>query len=449
MPRAIDLRERMATIARNQSGGSPWICSSKARPHSSPAPASASAAASRWRWRARARALALVARRGELLEEVAGEIVAAGGAKPVLIVEDLLKEGAPDRIAKAALDGLGSVDILVNNAGGSRPFKLDATEEQWQEAMTLNFTRQRQLTHRLLDQMIAGKWGRIVNITGKSEPDGINGAFCAKAGDARLGQGPVARGRQARHHRQLDPAGPHHVRADPPQLHARVPAMAGRQRDPGRPLRRAGGRGQPGVLPGLAAGAATSPARSFPSTAACGATSSELLRAGLPSTSMDIRSRFLDLAGTRAPTPAGVMCVAASHMLKAAPAAFRSWDSCPSRPVLVYSSDAPGPRAGRWPLARGRRRRRSDERDRSRLGAGAGAIAGAPPAAPAAGRAVGELGLEGPLGKGSRQWRGRRVVRGVARRRRCGGARRQAPPLQGRNSSAPAQCRQTQAPGRE
>jgi 3-oxoacyl-[acyl-carrier protein] reductase len=125
--------------------------------------------------------LAIVARRAELLEGVAAEIAAGGGAQPTLIVEDLLQEGAPERIAAAALAGLGAVDILVNNAGGSRPFKLDAGEEQWQEAMTLNFTRQRQLTHRLLDQMMQRKWGRIVNITGKSEPDGINGAFCAKA----------------------------------------------------------------------------------------------------------------------------------------------------------------------------------------------------------------------------------------------------------------------------
>ncbi|MGE0852137.1 MAG: SDR family NAD(P)-dependent oxidoreductase [Hyphomicrobiaceae bacterium] len=125
--------------------------------------------------------LALVARRGNLLEEVAGEIVAAGGTKPVLVVEDFMKEGSPARIAKAALDGLGSVSILINNAGGSRPFKLDASEAQWEEAMTLNFTRQRQLAHALLDQMIAQNWGRIVNITGKSEPEGINGAFSAKA----------------------------------------------------------------------------------------------------------------------------------------------------------------------------------------------------------------------------------------------------------------------------
>jgi 3-oxoacyl-[acyl-carrier protein] reductase len=73
------------------------------------------------------------------------------------------------------------VDILVNNAGGSRRFTLDSTEAQWEEAITLNFTRQRQLTHQLLSQMIARKWGRIINITGKSEPEGINGAFAAKA----------------------------------------------------------------------------------------------------------------------------------------------------------------------------------------------------------------------------------------------------------------------------
>jgi len=125
--------------------------------------------------------LALVARRAELLAELAAEVVARGGGAPVLITADLMQEGAPARIAEAALAGLGSVSILINNAGGSRPFKLDATEEQWHEAMTLNFTRQRQLTHCLLEQMIGAKWGRIITMTGKSEPEGINGAFAAKA----------------------------------------------------------------------------------------------------------------------------------------------------------------------------------------------------------------------------------------------------------------------------
>jgi len=125
--------------------------------------------------------LALVARRRKLLEEVAGEIAAKGGVRPLVIECDFLQQEAPAAIAKAALDGLGAVDILVNNAGGSRRFALDASEEQWDEALTLNFTRQRQLTHQLLQQMMERNWGRIINITGKSEPEGINGAFCAKA----------------------------------------------------------------------------------------------------------------------------------------------------------------------------------------------------------------------------------------------------------------------------
>ena len=121
--------------------------------------------------------LAVAARRRNLLEDLQKEL----GVKLVIIEQDFMQEGAPQKIAKAALDGLGSVDILINNAGGSRRFTLDSSEEQWTEAITLNFTRQRQLAHQLLPQMIARNWGRIINITGKSEPEGINGAFAAKA----------------------------------------------------------------------------------------------------------------------------------------------------------------------------------------------------------------------------------------------------------------------------
>ncbi len=121
--------------------------------------------------------VAVMARRRSLLDELAREL----GQKLVIIECDFLKEGAPDEIAAAALAGLGSVQILVNNAGGSRRFSLESTDAQWDEALTLNFVRQRQLTHRLLPQMLGGKWGRIINITGKSEPEGLNGAFAAKA----------------------------------------------------------------------------------------------------------------------------------------------------------------------------------------------------------------------------------------------------------------------------
>src|SRR5690349_3155757 len=120
--------------------------------------------------------LAVAARRRHLLEELQKE------TGPLTIIEqDFLADDAAARVADATLKALGRVDILVNNAGGSRRFTLESTDAQWEEALTLNFRRHRQLTHRLLAQMIDRKWGRIINITGKSEPEGLNGAFAAKA----------------------------------------------------------------------------------------------------------------------------------------------------------------------------------------------------------------------------------------------------------------------------
>lgn len=125
--------------------------------------------------------LVLCARREDRLEEVAAEIVEAGGPRPATVVVDMYDADAAERIAAGARAALGPVQILVNNAGGSRPFSWDVDEAAWEEAITLNFTRHRQLTTRLLPDMIDGGWGRVVNITGKSEPEGVNGAFAAKA----------------------------------------------------------------------------------------------------------------------------------------------------------------------------------------------------------------------------------------------------------------------------
>jgi len=125
--------------------------------------------------------LALSARRGDRLTELADEIEAAGGPRPATVTADFLDPEAPARIHAGAAEALGAVDILVNNAGGSRAFTLETGEEAWEEAMTLNFTRHRQLTQRAIPGMIEHGWGRIINITGKSEPEGINGAFAAKA----------------------------------------------------------------------------------------------------------------------------------------------------------------------------------------------------------------------------------------------------------------------------
>jgi 3-oxoacyl-[acyl-carrier protein] reductase len=121
-----------------------------------------------------------VARRKELLDTLAQEVKAAGG-DVIPVIQDIMAEDAGKKLAAAAIAALGHVDILVNNAGGSRPLPVDAPDSAWDEAMALNFTRYRQVTHALLPQMIERKWGRIINITGKSEPEGLNAAFAAKA----------------------------------------------------------------------------------------------------------------------------------------------------------------------------------------------------------------------------------------------------------------------------
>jgi 3-oxoacyl-[acyl-carrier protein] reductase len=126
--------------------------------------------------------ICIAARRKPLLEELAKEIVAAGGARPAIVEIDMMEPGAPEKLARAAQQALGSVEILVNSAGGSKPaLPIDAPEALWEESMTLNFTRIRQLTHALLPGMIAKKWGRVINISGKSEPERLIAAHPAKA----------------------------------------------------------------------------------------------------------------------------------------------------------------------------------------------------------------------------------------------------------------------------
>ena len=135
--------------------------------------------------------LAVVARRKPLLEELAAEIARNQDPAPALIVQDVMAEDSTGRIRDQAIKALGHVDILINCAGGSRPLPVDAAEERWEEAITLNFTRVRQLTHAILPGMMERKWGRIVNITGKSEPEHINAAFSAKAAVHAWAKGQV------------------------------------------------------------------------------------------------------------------------------------------------------------------------------------------------------------------------------------------------------------------
>lgn len=68
---------------------------------------------------------------------------------------------------------VGSVNILVNNAGITlfQPF-MEMTEEQWDRVMSVNLKSMLICTQAVLPDMLAAKWGRIVNVSSSSAQTG-------------------------------------------------------------------------------------------------------------------------------------------------------------------------------------------------------------------------------------------------------------------------------------
>lgn len=61
--------------------------------------------------------LTLTARRADLLDSLAEEIIRAGGVRPVMSVCDVTRDGDLDRAVAAALNAFGGLDVVFANAG--------------------------------------------------------------------------------------------------------------------------------------------------------------------------------------------------------------------------------------------------------------------------------------------------------------------------------------------
>jgi 2-hydroxycyclohexanecarboxyl-CoA dehydrogenase len=68
---------------------------------------------------------------------------------------------------------IGQINILVNNAGITlfQPF-MDMTEETWDRVMTINLKSMLVCTQAVLPDMLAAKWGRIINVSSSSAQTG-------------------------------------------------------------------------------------------------------------------------------------------------------------------------------------------------------------------------------------------------------------------------------------
>ncbi len=105
-------------------------------------------------------------------EKVAAEISGSGG-KAIGLSADVSNRGSVSAAVAKLREEFGPVTIVVNNAGitGFVPF-LELTDEQWDKMLAVNLKSAFIVTQIVIPDMIAAKWGRIINISSSSAQSG-------------------------------------------------------------------------------------------------------------------------------------------------------------------------------------------------------------------------------------------------------------------------------------
>ncbi|HEX7909014.1 MAG TPA: SDR family NAD(P)-dependent oxidoreductase [Paraburkholderia sp.] len=120
--------------------------------------------------------VAITGRNNLTLQETVAKISSLG-VRALGVAADVSKKAEVDRMYHSVIDEFRNVDILVNCAGGSARERsslfCDSTEEIWDEIIGLNYKGVLNVTHAVINRMIAQKWGRVINI---SSLDGVVGA---------------------------------------------------------------------------------------------------------------------------------------------------------------------------------------------------------------------------------------------------------------------------------
>jgi 3-oxoacyl-[acyl-carrier protein] reductase len=117
------------------------------------------------------------------LEVTASQIRATTGATVIAVAADVSTRAGQDALLAAA----PQPDILINNNGGPppKPFR-DVSREALLEGVIQNMATPLELVQRVVDGMIARRFGRIVNITSMSVLTPLTGLDVSSAARAGL-----------------------------------------------------------------------------------------------------------------------------------------------------------------------------------------------------------------------------------------------------------------------
>lgn len=131
--------------------------------------------------------LALVARRESELSDQCQRIADEYGVRALPVPADLSQADAAGRVAAAVRDALGPIDICVANAGGPPSTVFDSTtDEQYQQAITLNLMASVRLAHAVIPEMRARKWGRMIFLTSMAAKQPVPGLILSNTARAGL-----------------------------------------------------------------------------------------------------------------------------------------------------------------------------------------------------------------------------------------------------------------------
>jgi len=109
-------------------------------------------------------AVVVAARNRAKLDEVVGEIMAAGGQAAAFAL-DVADEEQIKTVFKAVIAQFGKIDILVNNAGITRDqLVMRMKRADWDAVIQTNLTSAYLCTQQVTSSMLKQRWGRIINV---------------------------------------------------------------------------------------------------------------------------------------------------------------------------------------------------------------------------------------------------------------------------------------------